>query len=95
MVDGQEVLLEQGTMINGRMMFDGDGDGRFDVVYNENGRVVAQYDPEIKDWVDHNGNTSASIGKYMNSIDPLTGASGSGIENPFNMSKEAYEAMTG
>jgi hypothetical protein len=95
MVDGQEVLLEQGTMINGRMMFDGDGDGRFDVVYNDKGNVLAQYDPELKDWVDHNGNTSASIGDYMNSIDPLTGASGSGIENPFNMSKEAYEAMTG
>ena len=95
MIDGQEVLLEQGTMINGRMMFDGDGDGRFDVVYNDSGRVVAQYDPELKDWVDHNGNTSTSIGNYMNSINPLTGASGSGIENPFNMSREAYEAMTG
>jgi hypothetical protein len=95
MVDGQEVLLEQGTMINGRMMFDGDGDGRFDVVYNDKGRVVAQYDPELQNWVDHNGNMSAPIGDYMNSIDPLTGASGSGIENPFNMSREAYEAMTG
>ena len=95
MIDGQEVLLEQGTMINGRMMFDGDGDGRFDVVYNENGRVVAQYDSELQDWVDHNGNTSTSIGKYMNDINPLTGASESGIENPFEMSREAYEAMTG
>jgi hypothetical protein len=95
MVDGQEVVLEQGTMINGRLMFDGDGDGRFDVVYNDRGDVVAQYDPEIKDWVDHNGNTSGPIGDYMNSIDPLSGASESGVENPFKMSREAYEAMNG
>ena len=93
MVDGQEILLEQGTMINGRMMFDGDGDGVFDVVYNDKGRVVGSYNPETMEWEDAGGNTSASIGEYMRTVNPTTGESG--IENPFNMSREAYEAMTG
>jgi hypothetical protein len=93
MVDGQEILLEQGTMVNGRMMFDGDGDGVFDVVYNDKGRVVGSYNPETREWEDASGNTSASIGEYMRTVNPTTGESG--IENPFNMSREAYEAMTG
>lgn len=92
MVDGQPVLLEQGTMMAGRYMFDGDGDGVFDAVYNENGALVGSYDSETKQWVDVDGNVSASIGEYMQQVN---GSGGADITNPFNMTKEQYDAMTG